>query len=310
MKTDLSHLPDRQQQELAHVRTLLLNGFDAALKKGAGGTSDHRRNGQVLKIILFGSYARNDWVDEPENGYLSDFDLLIIVSHEKLTDIADYWWEAEDRILHDPSVGRTVNIIVHTLAEVNQALGRGEYFWSDIARDGVTLYELPGHPLAAVRPMTPQDAYEMASGYMGKKRRELDLWLEDAKRHATTVPSSLVYRNRAAFNFHQAAETAYACFLLVHTFYFPRSHNIKFLRSLAESHEPSLIEAWPRLDRADRRVFEALKRAYVEARYSEHYDVLPEDLALMANRAEMLRDRVLSACEMRLAQLKAAAGLS
>ncbi|MBB4798276.1 putative nucleotidyltransferase/HEPN domain-containing protein [Brevundimonas bullata] len=310
MKTDLSHLPDRQQQELAHARSLLLNGFEAALKKGAGGTSDHRRNGQVLKIILFGSYARNDWVDEPENGYLSDFDLLIIVSHEKLTDIAEYWWEAEDRILHDPSVGRTVNIIVHTIAEVNQALGRGEYFWSDIARDGVTLYELPGHPLAAIRPMTAQDAYALASRYNSTKRSDLDRWLATADFQLSKAQADAGFRKLSAFSLHQAIETAYACFLLVHTFYFPRSHNIKFLRSLAESHEPTLIEAWPRLDRADRRVFEALKRAYVEARYSEHYDVSPEDLALMAKGAEMLRDRVLSACEKRLAQLKAAAGFS
>ena len=95
MKTTLDHLPERQQQELAHVRATLLTEFEAALRKGAGGTSDWRKGGKVLKIILFGSYARTDWVDEPDNGYLSDFDLLVIVSHPKLTDIADYWWEAE-----------------------------------------------------------------------------------------------------------------------------------------------------------------------------------------------------------------------
>lgn len=39
----------------------------------------------MLKTILFVFYARSDWVDEPENGYLSNFDLLVVVSHEKLT---------------------------------------------------------------------------------------------------------------------------------------------------------------------------------------------------------------------------------
>lgn len=154
MKADLDHLPEKQQGELAHVRSILLNEFEAAIKQGAGGTSEWRKGGQVLKIILFGSYARNDWVDEPDNGYLSDFDLLVIVSHPKLTDIADYWWVAEDKILRDPTVGRTVNIIVHTLAEVNQGLSRGEYFWTDIHRDGVVLYDLPGHPLAEPKPPT------------------------------------------------------------------------------------------------------------------------------------------------------------
>lgn len=106
-------------------------------------------------IILFGSYARNDWVDEPENGYLSDFDLLVIVSNEKLTDIADYWYVAEDKILHDPTIGRTVNIIVHDLAEVNYAIGRGEYFgptsfatgWSStICRDIRSLHPSRSRP--------------------------------------------------------------------------------------------------------------------------------------------------------------------
>lgn len=125
MRADLDHLPAKQQRELERVRTTLLTEFDAAIHSGGGGTQSWRRDGRVLKIILFGSYARTDWVDEPDNGYLSDFDLLVIVSHEKLTDIADYWYVAEDKILRDPAVGRTVNIIVHTMAEVNQALTRG-----------------------------------------------------------------------------------------------------------------------------------------------------------------------------------------
>jgi len=201
MKSVLNHLPERQQQELAQVRTTLLTEFEAALRKGAGGTSEWRKGGQVLKIILFGSYARNDWVDEPDNGYLSDFDLLIIVSHPKLTDIADYWWEAENRILRDPSVGRIVNIIVHDLAEVNQALGRGEYFWTDIVRDGVMLYELPSHPLAVPKPMTPKDAVEMASAYYESWLPKIQIALE--KSEFCIGKNELA---ESAFDLHQAVE--------------------------------------------------------------------------------------------------------
>ena len=144
MRSDLDHLTERQQRELGRVRDILLAGFEAAKNGGGGGTQTWRRGGQVYKIILFGSYARTDWVDEPENGYLSDFDLLIVVNHEKLTNIADYWWNSEDQILRDPAIGRTVNLIVHDLQEVNDALRRGEYFWTDIVRDGIALYEIPG----------------------------------------------------------------------------------------------------------------------------------------------------------------------
>ena len=76
---------------------------------------------------------------------------------------------------------------------------------------------------------------------------------------------------------------AYSCFLLVRTLYFPRSHNIKFLRSLAEDKEPRLIEAFPRDTKLDRRRFELLKRAYVEARYSANYEISSDDLAALTS---------------------------
>ncbi len=307
MRADLDHLPAKQQRELERVRTTLLTEFDAAIKSGGGGTQSWRRDGRVLKIILFGSYARNDWVDEPDNGYLSDFDLLVIVSHEKLTDIADYWYVAEDKILRDPAVGRTVNIIVHTMAEVNQALVRGEYFWTDILRDGVVLYELPGHPFAQPQPMTAVEAQDTAQRYFDARIKDLDLWIEDARRHVAMGGEGQHVRKRTAFLLHQATETAYACFLLTHTFYFPRSHNIKFLRSLAEDTDKRLAAAWPREQRADRRRFELLKRAYVEARYSDQYDLDVEDLQLLLAGAERLRGLIVEAGEERIAKLADAA---
>jgi predicted nucleotidyltransferase/HEPN domain-containing protein len=302
MRTDLDHLPARQQRELERVRTTLLTEFEAAIKSGGGGTQSWRRDGRVLKIILFGSYARNDWVDEPDNGYLSDFDLLVIVSHEKLTDIADYWYVAEDKILRDPAVGRTVNIIVHTMAEVNQALTRGEYFWTDILRDGVILYELPGHPFAQPQPMTAVEARDAAQRHSVKWLESVDRSLETAK-DQLAKGADLGWRRDAAFSLHQAVERAYICFLLVHTFYFPRSHNIKFLRSLAEDSDKRLTGAWPRDERADRRRFELLKRAYVEARYSDEYDVDVVDLALQLEATVRLRNLVAAASEERIAKL-------
>lgn len=307
MRSDLHHLPERQQRELERVRDTLLAGFEAARNGGGGGTQEWRRGGMVLKIILFGSYARGDWVDEPENGYLSDFDLLIVVNNAKMTNIADYWWNSEDQILRDPAIGRTVNIIVHDLPEVNDALRRGEYFWTDIVRDGVSLYSVPGHPLATPQPMTSEDALNSAEAHLRVKLQDTHDWLRLSELALNEGPTDANWRRKAAFNLHQAVETAYACFLLVHTFYFPRSHNIKFLRSLAEDVDTRLVEAWPREQRADRRRFELLKRAYVEARYSDQYDASPEDLEWLMARARALRDLVANLCQSRIAELKSKA---
>lgn len=306
MKTEIDHLPEKQQGELEHIKTVLMEEFARSIERA---TMPAKRNGKILKIVLFGSYARSDWVDEPENGYQSDFDLLVVVSHEDLTDISEHWYIAEDKILRDAEVGRTLNIIVHTLADVNRALTRGEYFWVDILRDGILLYDLPNHPLAVPKPLTPTDAYEMASQYFGEGLPSIDRALESASFQFSKGLDDAGWRKDAAFTLHQAVERAYACFLLTTTFYFPRSHNIKFLRSLAEDREPGLIEAWPRDSKLDRRRFELLKRAYVEARYSPSYEITAEDLEALAASARNLRGIVERLCREQLDRLRSAAGL-
>lgn len=300
MKMEIDHLPAKQQGELERIKQVLMEEFARSIERA---TKDGKRNGKILKIILFGSYARSDWVDEPENGYQSDFDLLVVVSHEDLTDIADHWYIAEDKILHDPAIGRTLNVIVHTLSEVNRALSRGEYFWVDILRDGILLYDLPNHALAAPKPLTAADAYEMAADYFLTHLKKVDSALKIA-RFALAEDE----KNDAAFLFHQAVERAYICYLLTSTFYFPRSHNIKFLRSLAEDRETRLVEAWPRDSKIDRRRFELLKRAYVEARYSPNYEISADDLEALAASATNLRNIVERLCRERLDQLRSDAG--
>lgn len=301
MKVDLDHLPDLQRDELEQIQKTLLAEFAEAISRAS---QPWKRNGRILKIILFGSYSRSDWVDEPENGYQSDFDLLAIVSHTDLTDIAGYWYVAEDKILRDDQIRRPVNIIIHTLDEVNEGLRRGEYFWTDIARDGIILYELPGSSLIQPQPLTSADACDMATAYLTDWMKKTDSALKLA---AFAVQEG--EKKDAAFLFHQAAERTYICLLLARTLYFPRSHNIKFLRSLAEDVDTQLIQAWPRATRTERRIFELLKRAYVEARYSAQYEITDDDLEAIARSVRTLRDLVEQSALQRIDQLRAEAGL-
>lgn len=303
MRDDLSHLPNKQQDELCRATRILMEEFEKAT---ALGNQAWKRGGKILKIILFGSYARNDWVDDTDNGYQSDFDLLVVVSHEKLTDIADYWYIAEDRILRDDMIGRQVNIIVHDLDEVNQALKRGEYFWADIVRDGIVLYELPNHPLATPVPLTTAEALCTAKRYFAQHATSVDNWLKIGQFMMQDETNNRDWLNKAAFHLHQTAETIYAWYLLTTTFYFPKSHNIKFLRSLAEDKEQRLIDAWPRNTKLDRRRFELLKRAYVEARYSPNYSINIEDLDALYVSVKRLRDIVIKLCQARIAELSRA----
>ena len=62
MRTDLDHLPPAKQRELERVLQILFEEFRDAT---AIATSDWKKQARILKVILYGSYARGGWVDEP-----------------------------------------------------------------------------------------------------------------------------------------------------------------------------------------------------------------------------------------------------
>jgi predicted nucleotidyltransferase len=159
MRSELDHLPQSKQRELAHVVRVLFEEFAAAL---AGATQPWKKAGRILKIILYGSYARGVWVNDPIGGYISDYDILIIVNDERLTDVVDYWSAADDRLMRDMTINGVltapVHIIVHSLKDVNQQLERGRPFFIDIAEQGIALYEAEGFVLATPRTLPPQEA--------------------------------------------------------------------------------------------------------------------------------------------------------
>lgn len=136
MKLRLDHLPPPKQRELERVLDILHEEFEDALK---GSSSDWKKRGRILKVILIGSYARGAWMDEPHTtkGYRSDFDLLIIVNSKKLAEYEPYWHKAADRFLHDRAIKTPVSFIVHSRREVNEAIRNGQYFFTDIVRDNV-----------------------------------------------------------------------------------------------------------------------------------------------------------------------------
>ena len=110
----------------------------------------------------------------------------------------------------------------------------------------------------------------------------------------------------AAYNLQQAAERLYYCILLVFTFYTPYSHNIKFLRQLAEKLSPRLAEAWPRETRKRESRFNKLKDAYVKARHSDQFRMTEEEFAYLSERVEILGTIVNELCQEKLAEMKAA----
>lgn len=296
MRTELDHLPVSKQQELEHVVRALFEEFEAALKSA---TQPWKKKGRILKVILYGSYARGDWVEDPVGGYYSDYDILVVVNDERLTDPVDYWSAADDRLTRELTITKAlsapVNFIVHSLTDVNHQLEQGRPFFVDILTQGVALYEAEGFAFAAPRQLPPDEA-------KGEAKLHFERWFPSATAFLRMAEGAMTAGdlNEAAFVLHQAAERLYHCTLLVFTLYSPKSHKLNFLRSLAEGIEPRLIEAWPRSSKFERRSFELLRQAYVNARYSPHYKISDDELSWLRDRVTVLRELVETVCAERL----------
>jgi predicted nucleotidyltransferase/HEPN domain-containing protein len=303
VKHSLDHLPPAKQRELALVVATIRDGFAAAIARR---TVPRFRNGALLKIILFGSYARGDWVEDPVGRYFSDYDILVVVDHEDLTDVAEFWLPTEDRFLELLGEGaalRTpVSLIYHSLDDVNAKLRLGRYFFIDILKDGIILFEEDGHRFVEPQPLSAADALEETRGYFNETLESADQLIEAVEFHRSREHSNL-----AAFNLHQATERLYQCLFLVRTLYTPKTHNLNRLRSLAEDMEPRLKQVWPATDKLERQAYARLREAYIKARYSREYRITAEQLDWLGQRVDLLRDVVEQSCNERLADLQAAA---
>lgn len=302
MRSSLDHLPPHKQRELERIVQIVFEEFEDVL---ALATQDWKRKGRISKIILYGSYARGGWVDEPHTakGYQSDYDLLIVVNDDRLTDRVDYWAKLDDRLIRELSVTKTlrtpVNFIVHSNGEVNAGLSQGRYFFMDVACDGIAIYQAIDDELPEPQPKTPHAALEMAREYF-------DEWYPSGGEFFDNFRFNLERdrRNNAAFQLHQATERFYNCALLVCSFYSPHVHNLAFLRTQAERLDTRLVDAWPRETKADRSRFEKLKEAYIKARYSKHFRISDEELAWLGARVEVLAAIVEKICVERIGQLE------
>ncbi|QJU56964.1 nucleotidyltransferase [Sphingomonas sp. AP4-R1] len=304
MRTDIDHLPPPMRRDLNRIVRLLFLEFDDAL----GAPDGQRKLGRILKIILYGRHVREDrddaLGDHESSG--SNFDLLIIVNQPELTHRHRYWARAEERLLREMSITRSIGtsaaFIVHSLQDVNDCLAHGRDFMMDIAREGIALYQSDDIPLLKPKPKTPDAALRAAQAYFAE-------WYPSAiDYHAFAKEAAAQGKSRmAAFLFHQATEQLYRCSLLVGQLYSPNIKDLSFLRSQAERLDRRLCHIWPTGTRLERAKFDTLRNAYFKARVSMNYRVDRQELDWFAERIAELGQAVLSFSRDRIAALEAVA---
>jgi predicted nucleotidyltransferase len=282
VKTSLDHLPARKQAELRAMADILRAGANLEM------------------LILFGSHARGDWVEDPDQGYFSDYDLLAIVESPKLAEDVVLWsrLSTQARAVSGES---PVTLIAHDMKFVNQEIRTGNYFFGDIRNEGVVLYDARRFTLASPKEMTLAERVERAERNFAYWTESSSGFLDGFEFHAGKGRNA-----HAAFELHQTAERLYVAANLVFTGYKRKSHNLEELDDEAAPLHPDLRGVMPRTAPEDKRLFDLLKRAYIDARYDKSYRITAEELAVLGERVRGLSAVVERVCREKIASLRAA----
>ena len=280
MKTTTDHLPADKQTELQKIVEAIEQRFPAEM------------------IILFGSYARGDWVDDryQEDGttyeYKSDYDILVVLDTEVVAIKKESNRRWQNKLRRDTGREAPLNVIFHGIDYLNTEIEDGSYFFMDVLREGIMLHNSGKFHLAAPKPLDRKQRQSKAQLYFNK-------WFEGANEFFDSF--SFVfdkgYLSNAAFQLHQATERLFACVLLVYTDYKPKVHDLDKLNGQVCKLDHRFKTIFPRKTGEEERLFTLLKKAYVDSRYKLDYSISRDDLEYLSERVQKLRDLTELACK-------------
>ena len=226
---------------------------------------------ELAMIILFGSYARGTWVvDSYVEGhttysYQSDLDIMLVTKSPKYGGIKGRsFGDGIKRRLERSGLGGrpflapSVTIITETIKHVNEKLEKSQYFFSDIKKEGILLYDSGEFKLSEARDLSWEERKEIAQDYY-------DQWF----------PDGCVFLDDS--------------YLLVFSGYKEKEHDIEKLGSLASNYSDELLKIFPRDTDEHNRLFILLKEAYIRARYDKTYKITEEELLYLIQRVEKLK---------------------
>jgi predicted nucleotidyltransferase len=268
MKESIAHLPTNKQHEIRIITEIIKEVVNPEM------------------IILFGSYARGSYVEDRyiSNGitfeYISDYDFLVVTK-----DNPEKSYAQESKIVAKADQFEPpVNLEIHDIDYINKGLEWGEYFWVDIVKEGILMYDKGTVKFVEPRILTPAEQREKAQRYFDTWFPQGSAFLQGARFHKERG-----FLKIADFELHQATESLYYAFLLVFTDYKPKTHNLWKLRKKAKPYSEEFFHVFrAETDKKEEQLFELLKQGYVDARYREDFTITEDDLTTLLERVNLM----------------------
>ncbi len=283
MKNSTDFLPEQKQRDLRELVGLIRDEVK-----------------DVVMIILYGSYARNSYVDCDERRdfgvktfYISDYDILIVTRKRMGSGLPTIKARISDRFMKGKSVEFQTRpqIINESISKFNNALSEGRYFYVDILTQGIVLYDSGEYQLATPRDLNFSEILNMAEEYYCGK-------LHKAKRHYEYF--KLDYSDKeytfSTYNLHQVVEHLLKAIPLVFILYGHKEHELNMLLEKCKTYTLELAKVFPRDTEEEKQLFELLERSYIEARYNDNFVVPKEIVDTIASKVALLFDIVEKVC--------------
>lgn len=281
MKTSITHFPEQTQRELTILLSLIRKHIPAS-----------------NMVILYGSYARGDYVSWDEKvefgvhtSYQSDFDILLVVSisNYKVTEnilrfkVTEEYYAALSGIYEHVTPPQ---FIVENIKYLNDCLEHSRYFFTDLVKDGILLFDDKQYQLSSPRKLDFKEIREIAIS-------EYNNYYPTAVSLLGALNSYFIplgdYMN-ASFLLHQISEKFYYAILLVCTNYKPKNHKLTELSAMVKGFSRRLISVFPQSTPFEKESFDLLCQAYIEGRYNSSFKMTTEQLEYLISRVEILRD--------------------
>ena len=287
MKKSIAFLPKKNREDLKYLVELILDKIPVC-----------------EMIILYGSYARGTYVsyDEREEfgiptSFKSDYDILVINSawsddkiEKKLASVRNIYDKRGDHRYRVP-----VQFIHDSIKKVNEDLKYSRYFYTELKRDGIMLYNRGKNKLARRKPLKFGEIKKQGEEYFGEKYAKARLFMEQAV---------FMYDKEeyvmSSFNLHQACENLFNAIMLTFTLKNDKEHNLEELFKASRGYAPELIRVFPVGNEEEERLFKILVCSYIEARYNPEFKVSREDVEDLMVKVEKFEEVTKQVCERRI----------
>ncbi len=281
MKSSIDFLDKFKQDELKDILDIVLSSWKNSIS--------------AEMIIVFWDYINNNYFEniikewDQRVIYKQVINILIITKKPTQEKNLRLSREITSKIKNFKNINSPINILIEDIFSFNEWIKEWRYFYLDIINSGIILHDSHKCKIHSRKTLTLSEIKEI-------QKDDFESWFEIAEEFFIDYKNAFA-RNSfkiAIFYLHQSVESFITCYLLVKTWYKPKTHDLEILYSNLKTHSKRFNKFFDLTQ--ENYYFDLLKWSYINSRYKKNYKVQKEDLVFIEEKVLFLKDIVKKLC--------------